>query len=51
MFGHLKGHLKDFSRICMKSLKDHARIIMGSKCNYVSITKTCQQDLERITVG
>ena len=32
-------------------LKDHATIIMGSKCNYVSIIKAGHQDLNRITVG
>ena len=35
----------------MKSLKDHARIVMGSNCNYVSILKAGYHDLERTTVG
>ena len=35
----------------MGSLKELTIIIMGSKCNYVSIPKGTQQDLKRITVG
>ena len=34
---NIKEYLGDLSRICMGSLKDHTRIIMGSKCNEVSI--------------
>ena len=35
----------------MRSLKDHARIIMRLKCDYVSILKAAHQDLGRIAVG
>ena len=44
------GYFGDFSKIYIKSLKDHARIIVGSNCNYVNILKVGYQDLERITV-
>ena len=37
-----------FSRIY---LKDHIRIIMGAKCNHISILKGSYQDLNRITEG
>ena len=40
-----------FSRIYMRSLKDHIRIIMGSKWNHISILKESYQDLDRIKMG
>ena len=47
---NIMGYFGDFSRICMKSSKDHARIIAGSNCNYVRILKAGYRDLERISV-
>ena len=48
---NIMGYFGDFYKICMRSFQDHARIIMGSKCNYVSMLKAAPQDLDRIAVG
>ena len=36
----IKGYFGDFCRICMGSSKDHTRIIMGSKCNYIRVCES-----------
>ena len=35
----------------MGSLKDHIRIIMGSKCNHISVLKGSYQELNKIKLG